>query len=93
MKEKLMREAHMDWARSIARTLNKDLSDNELRSLGRVPFEHAYDAGFSKALELAAKVCDQGDGRMSSMHEHILGNMWRDQILQIGEQEESTKVK
>lgn len=46
-----------------------------------------FEEGFRKALELAANVCDQGDGSMSSMHEHILGNGFRDQIRKLGEEE------
>ena len=41
-----LKEAHYQWAQDMARTLDREPSEEELRSLGRVPFEHAAKWGY-----------------------------------------------
>jgi hypothetical protein len=56
--EQLARDEQYKWAKDMARTLTREPDETELRNLGRVPFEHAYIAGYRQAIEDAAKVSD-----------------------------------
>lgn len=50
-------------------------------------YRYGFEAGFRKAIEMAARVCDRGDGAMSSMSETLWCNSCRDEILKLGEED------
>jgi hypothetical protein len=60
--EKLTREAHREWVERFAVLhAGRPMDETEKRSLGRVPFEAAFEAGFRAAREMAARHIEEGE--------------------------------
>jgi hypothetical protein len=59
--EKLSKEAHREWVERFAAPLaGRPMDETEKRSLGRVPFEAAFEAGFRAAREMASACLTKG---------------------------------
>jgi hypothetical protein len=55
LKERLAKEAHLNWVNHYATVLSRTPTEAELRNIGRRPYLDGYKAGFEAAKELALK--------------------------------------